>query len=156
MDIVVSISDMKVSKRDRAVLITHALGSCLGLAAYDPRARVGGLIHCLLPVARSGREAQNPYMFVNTGVPALMRAMYALGAKREDLVLKAAGCGRMMRLANKFDTGANNLAALHKLLTINDLKLAAEDVGGSIPRTMRLRVETGQVLITSCGRSWEL
>ncbi len=157
MEIVVSISDMQVTKRARDVLVTHALGSCLGLAAYDPVAGVAGLIHCLLPIARENKgPVKNPFMYVNTGVPQMMRVLFGRGATRENLILKAAGCGRMMNISNQFDTGANNFAALKKLLQVNEMRLAAEDVGGTIPRTMRLFADTGRILITSCGRSWDL
>ncbi|KHK04370.1 chemotaxis protein CheD [Desulfovibrio sp. TomC] len=157
MEIVVSISDMKVTNRAKDVLVTHALGSCLGLAVYDPVAGVAGLIHCLLPLARDAQfPLKNPFMYVNTGVPQMMRAMFGRGATRENLVLKAAGCGRMMHISNQFDTGANNFSALKKLLQVNEMRLLAEDVGGTIPRTMRLYAETGRVVISSCGRSWEL
>lgn len=157
MEIVVSISDMKVTNRSHDVLVTHALGSCLGLAAYDPAAGVAGLIHCLLPLARdTPKSAQNPFMYVNTGIPQMMRSMFSRGATRENLILKAAGCGRMMHISNQFDTGANNLAALRKLLAVNEMRLAAEDVGGTIPRTMRLYADTGRLVISSCGRTWEL
>lgn len=158
MEITVSISDMKVTTRARDVLVTHALGSCLGLAAYDPVAGVAGLIHCLLPVARESSKGpvKNPFMYVNLGVPQMMRAMFNRGATRENLVLRAAGCGRMMHISNQFDTGANNFAALKKLLQVNGMHLAAEDVGGTIPRTMRVFADTGRVVISSCGRSWEL
>ncbi len=157
MEIVVNISDMKVTNRARDVLVTHALGSCLGLAAYDPVAGVAGLIHCLLPLARDGKApGKNPFMYVNTGVPQMIRAMYGRGATRENLVLKAGGCGRMMHISNQFDTGASNFAALKKLLQVNEMRLSAEDVGGTIPRTMRLFADTGRIVISSCGRSWEL
>ena len=157
MEIVVSISDMKVTNRPKDVLVTHSLGSCLGLAAYDPVAGVAGLIHCLLPLARDSKgPAKNPCMYVNTGIPQMIRAMYGRGATRENLVFKAAGCGRMMHIANQFDTGAGNFAALKKLLQVNEMRLAAEDVGGTIPRTIRLFADTGRIVISSCGRSWEL
>jgi len=157
MEIVVSISDMKVTNRARDVLVTHALGSCLGLACYDPVAGVAGLIHCLLPIARETKGSPpNPFMYVNLGVPQMMRVLFNRGATRENLILKAAGCGRMMGISNQFDTGASNVTALRKLLQVNELSLAAEDMGGTIPRTMRLFADTGRVLITSCGRSWEL
>lgn len=157
MEIIVSISDMKVTNRAKDVLVTHALGSCLGLAAYDPLAGVAGLIHCLLPLARENKgPVKNPFMYVNIGVPQMMRALFGRGATRENLILKAAGCGRMMNISNQFDTGANNFAALKKLLQVNDMRLAAEDVGGTIPRTMRVYAETGRVVVSSCGRSWDL
>ncbi|EKO39387.1 MAG: chemotaxis protein (stimulates methylation of MCP protein) [Solidesulfovibrio magneticus str. Maddingley MBC34] len=157
MEIVVNISDMKVTNRARDILVTHALGSCLGLAAYDPVAGVAGLIHCLLPLARDNKvPVKNPFMYVNTGIPQMIRTMYGRGATRENLVLKAAGCGRMMHISNQFDTGASNIAALKKLLQVNEMRLSAEDVGGTIPRTMRLFADTGRIVISSCGRSWEL
>jgi chemotaxis protein CheD len=158
MEIVVAISDMRVTNRPGHILVTHSLGSCLGLVVFDPGAGVGGLIHCLLPVAREAREGKslNPCMYVNTGVPHMIKAMYAKGAKRERLVIKAAGCGRMMNVSNTFDTGAANLAALNKLLVHNDLRLSGSDVGGSIPRTVRLYMDSGRVVISSCGKSWEI
>ena len=157
MEIVVSISDMKVTNRGKDVLVTHALGSCLGLAAYDPEAGVAGLIHCLLPLARdNAKGARNPFMYVNTGVAHMMRSLLGKGATKDHLILKAAGCGRMMHISNQFDTGATNLAALRKLLVVHEMRLTAEDVGGTIPRTMRLFADTGKLLISSCGRSWEL
>jgi len=158
VEIVVAISDMRVTNRAGHILVTHSLGSCLGLVAYDPAACVGGLIHCLLPVAREAREGKtlNPCMYVNTGVPHMIKAMYAKGAKRERLIIKAAGCGRMMNVSNTFDTGAANFAALNKLLALNDFALSNSDVGGSIPRTIRLYMDTGRVMVSSCGKNWEI
>jgi len=158
MEIVVGISDMRITNRPNQNLVTHSLGSCLGLMVYDPSSGVGGLIHCLLPVAREAREGKtlNPCMYVNTGVPHMIKSMFAKGAKRERLVIKAAGCGRMMNVSNSFDTGAANLAALQKLLDHNHLRLSGSDVGGSIPRTVRFYIDSGRVVISSCGKSWEI
>lgn len=149
---------MRITNRPAHILVTHSLGSCLGLVVFDPSARVGGLIHCLLPVAREAREGRrsNPCMYVNTGVPHMIKAMYAKGAKRERLIIKAAGCGRMINVSNTFDTGAANLAALNKLLGLNGLHLSGSDVGGSIPRTVRLYMDTGRVVVSSCGKNWEI
>ncbi len=38
MDIFVGIADMKISDDPEAILVIHSLGSCIGLAVYDPRA----------------------------------------------------------------------------------------------------------------------
>jgi chemotaxis protein CheD len=48
-ELIVGISDLKVSKNQGDVLITYALGSCIGVTVYDPKARVGGLLHFMLP-----------------------------------------------------------------------------------------------------------
>lgn len=151
----VAISDMKISKRSGDVLVTHSLGSCLGLAAYDPLAMVGGLIHCLLPKS-THREVTNPYMYVNVGVPDMIRQLLALGASKAHLRFKAAGCASMMGIQNQFDTGAHNLAMLEALFAKNNVVLAARDVGGSIPRTVALHMETGVFTIRSQGKEWQI
>lgn len=151
----VSISDMKISRKPSEMLITHSLGSCLGLSAWDPGAGVGGLIHCLLPKSASP-DVKNPFMYVNVGVPRMIRKMVSMGCTRETLIFKAAGCGRMLQIQNQFDTGAQNLAILEALFTKNGVRLAAKDVGGSIPRTMSLHIDSGLVIISSQGKEWEI
>ncbi|HDQ41516.1 MAG TPA: chemotaxis protein CheD [Desulfonatronum sp.] len=153
MRIDVRISDMKVSNQHGVILTTHSLGSCLGLTAYDPRTRVAGLIHCLLPQPTDKNKAEaNPFMFVTTGIPAMIRSMFALGALRERLVLKAVGCGYTLNVPHPFNTGERNQKALLRLLEFNGMSLAASDLGGAIPRTVRLYVDSGEVVIRSRGK----
>ena len=52
---VVVVSDMKTGK-EGDTLITHALGSCLGLTIYDPVAKVGGLLHAMLPLSKINKD----------------------------------------------------------------------------------------------------
>lgn len=153
--VTVGISDMKLSSDPGDMLITHSLGSCLGLTAWDPKAGVGALIHCLLPKA-SRPDVGNPFMYVNVGVPLMIRQMVAMGCTKSSLVFRAAGCGRMMHILNQYDTGAQNLAMLEALFAKNCVTLAAVDVGGSIPRTMALHMDSGTVTISSQGKEWEI
>lgn len=146
---------MKVSRKPSDILVTHSLGSCLGLAAWDPTVGVGGMIHCLLPRATSP-DVRNPCMYVNVGVPLMIRKMVSMGCTKKSLVFKAAGCGRMLHIQNQFDTGAQNLAMLDSLFSKNAVTLAGRDVGGSIPRTMALDLETGILTISSQGKEWHI
>lgn len=155
--IVVNISDMKFSKRPEDVLVTYSLGSCLGITAYDPKACIGGMIHCLLPSAKGAREKARlkPFMFVNTGVSMMVRTLMDAGAVRNRLVFKVAG-GANMRNDTLFSTGARNFAALEKLMDHNKVTLTAQDVGGTIPRTLFLFMDTGRVVIRSFGKEKDL
>lgn len=148
---VVSISAMEVSRSPADVLVTYSLGSCIGVTAYDPQTRVGGLIHCLLPHGGVSPEkaAANPHMFVNTGVVDMIKTLLKIGASRERLIIKAAGGAKMMRVNNMFDVGARNAAAVQKLLQYNKMRISGSDFGGSIPRTMYLYMDTGRVVIKS-------
>ena len=72
---VVGVAEMKVSNQPNDVLVTHALGSCLGIAVHDSVARVGGIFHVMLPTAsvNPGKANENPFMFVDTGTPLFFK-----------------------------------------------------------------------------------
>lgn len=154
---VVVVSDMKTG-RDGDFLITHALGSCLGLAIYDPVVKVGGLLHAMLPLSKINKDKAkaNPYMFVDTGVPVLFKTLYDMGAQKKRLIVKAAGCGNPLGKNEMFKIGERNHTLLKKLLWKNNVLLTAEDVGGTKSRTVRFDVSTGQVIISSAGEESEL
>jgi chemotaxis protein CheD len=148
--LVVGVADMKTGIEGQ-VLVTHALGSCLGLVIYDPAARVGGLLHAMLPLSKINpqKAATHPYMFVDTGVPELFRAVYAIGGLKERLVVRAAGCASPLNAGEMFRIGERNHAMLRKLLWKNSILIAAEDVGGTAGRTVRFDLDTGRVVIHS-------
>lgn len=154
---VVDIADMKLSKRKTEQIITYSLGSCLGVTAYDPEAGVGAMIHCLLPGVdgNSEKKKQNPYMFVTTGVVAMVRALFKAGAKKKNLVWHVAG-GADMRGDNLFFTGRRNYEALKALLEKNKVTPTAEEVGGTRPRTMSLYMDTGRVTVKTFGKEHDL
>ncbi|MFC1614716.1 chemotaxis protein CheD [Gemmatimonadota bacterium] len=157
-NVVVDISAFGISNDHNDVIITYSLGSCLGLTIYDPVARVAGLVHCMLPLAKIDRQkaAAKPGMFVETGVPALLDAAFKLGATRKNLVLKATGCGRPMDDKGFFKIGERNHIVLRKLLWKNNLLLAAEHVGGKMSRTVSISVATGEVTVRVGGPRGEV
>jgi chemotaxis protein CheD len=160
-DLVVGIGDLKLSRLAGERLITYALGSCLGLVIHDPVAGVAGLLHVMLPESAidPAKGARIPAMFVDTGVPQLFRESYALGARKERLVVKVAGGGYGGADAanDSFQIGKRNVLALRKLLWKNNVLLHAHDVGGvQTSRTLVVDVATGRVTVRSQGRDTEL
>ena len=155
---VVDVADLVVSKQRSDMLITYALGSCLGVTAYDRVAGVGGLLHCQLPAAPRGAGATelNVAQFVDTGVIALMSQCFALGAEKSRLVIAVAGGADVMRDLANFKIAHRNHAVLRKILWKNSLLIAAEDVGGTHPRTMSIDLCDGAVRLQSGTRRWEL
>ena len=139
-------------------IVTHALGSCLGVTIYDPVAQAGGLAHLMLPLSKINpqKAAVWPCMFVDTGIPLLFEAVSRLGARRERIVVKVAGGAQALDRNGQFRIGQRNYAILRKLLWKNDLLIQSEDVGGANARTMTVDVATGQVTLKSNGRIKEL
>jgi chemotaxis protein CheD len=148
---VVGVADMKVSGAEGDMLVTHALGSCLGLTVFDPVARVAGMLHAMLPVSKLNPEkaASNPHMFVDTGVPALFSAFYAAGGQKKRAVIKAAGCGEPLQAGGMFKVGSRNFTMLKRLLWKNSLLLAESDVGETHSRTLHLDVASGQLMVST-------
>lgn len=145
---IVAVGDMKVGK-DGDVLVTHALGSCLGLIIYDPVARVGGLLHAMLPLSKINlqKAESNPFMFVDKGVPLLFKTVYQMGGQKQRLIVKAAGCGSPLGKNAMFKIGERNYTVLKKLLLKNNILLEAEDVGGTDSRTVNVDLSSGQTTI---------
>ena len=150
---------MKMSTTPGDVIVTHALGSCLGLAVHDPVARVGGLLHVMMPEGRMNPEkaAANPFMFVDTGVPAFFRELYGAGGIKPRLVIKVAGGANVNNIGNdRFQIGKRNYVMLKKLLWKNSVLIDAEDVGGASARTMYMEIGTGRTWLTTAGVEKEL
>jgi chemotaxis protein CheD len=153
----VEVGDLKVGKEGDEI-VTYALGSCLGLVAYDPVAKVGGLLHAMLPLSNINPEKAkvNPFMFVDTGVPELFHRLYEMGGQKGRMVVKAVGCANPLGKDEMFKIGERNYVVLKKLLWKNGLLLKAEDIGGSLSRTVHFNVTNGEIVISSNGEKRRL
>jgi chemotaxis protein CheD len=151
----VGVAEMKISATPGDLIITHALGSCLGIAIHDPVACVGGLLHVMLPLSTIDpvKASGNPCMFVDTGVPKLFRESYKAGAQKERLVVKVAG-GASINKAEEddyFQVGKRNFVMLRKILWKNGVIMRATDVGGGNSRTMSMEIGSGEVILKTNG-----
>ena len=156
--IVVGVADCRTSSVNGQVLATYALGSCIGLAVYDPQAVVGGLLHFMLPDSAldPARSRANPFMFADTGVAALLARVCEQGANRRRLMAHAAGGASILDAEGVFDIGKRNYLALHKVLWKAGILLSGEVVGGNQSRTVRLEIGTGRFIINEGGAQREL
>ena len=150
-DIIVGISDLKVSNKPGETLVTYALGSCISVAVYDAMAKVGGLLHFMLPESTldSERARTNPAMFADTGIPALFKACYALGAEKKRMTVKVAGGASILDDTNYFRIGQKNITAMRKIFWRNNVMIHGEDTGRNCNRTVRIDVSTGKCLVKS-------
>jgi chemotaxis protein CheD len=149
---IVGIADLRTSTDASHVLITYALGSCLGVTAYDPVAKVGGLVHVMVPSSDldPARAASSPATFVDTGVTALIDQVTRLGGRKPRLVVSVAGGAARGApgAVDSFQIGKRNFVALRQVLFKLGINLRKQDVGGNHPRTMSLDMSSGTVFIT--------
>jgi chemotaxis protein CheD len=145
VNIIVGVSDMKVSHDIDSVLITYSLGSCIGVSIYDPVAKVGGLLHYMLPDSNldKGKAQKNPYMFADTGIPNLFKAAYKLGAVKQRMKVIVVGGAQVLDQKGFFNIGKRNHMALRKIFWKNKVMIDYEEVGGNVNRTIKLQVQDG-------------
>ena len=117
-------------------------------------AKVGGLLHAMLPDSTRNmhRAAAHPFMFVDTALPAMFHAVYALGALKRRLVVKLAGGAEFLDENKVFNIGDQNITAVLTLLARNAVKLEASATGGRHSRTVRLDLAMGAVTLDIPGR----
>ncbi len=151
--LVVGIGDCKVSGDQSDTLVTHALGSCIGITLHDPVAKVAGLLHYMLPEAGldAAKASQRPYMFADTGIPMLLQNAYKLGAMKSRLIVMAAGGAQMLDPHGTFNIGQRNHTAMRKIFWKAGIVVHREEVGGSTSRTIRIEVGSGRVKLSRPG-----
>lgn len=150
--ITVGIADMKMAKGS-GMLITYALGSCIGLCFLDPVVHLGALLHIMLPLnMEAGRKNQLKY--ADTGIRETLRQMEIKGASRSRITVKIAGGARMFEVkgGNLGNIGQRNIESVHTVLKQEGIRLLAEDVGGTVARTLLFDPVSGQGCIKSYGR----
>jgi chemotaxis protein CheD len=145
----VGISDCAVSRDTQAILATHALGSCIAVAIYDPLTRVSGLLHYMLPESSldPAKAQMHPYMFADTGIPMLFRAAYAMGALKQRLLVTVLGGAQVLNDSNTFNIGKRNHLALRKIFWKAGVLIHHEEVGGTVPRSVRMEVASGRIVV---------
>jgi chemotaxis protein CheD len=137
---------------DGAVLTTSGLGSCIGLALYDTRAGVAGLIHVMLPRAEDASDGA-PAKFADAGTRLLADEMVEAGATRTDLEAKLAGGSDMLDFSQGEDgIGKRNAAAVRATLEELSIPVVGEDVGGDHGRSLKLEGATGDLVVTCANR----
>ena len=154
----VGIGEMIVTESPEHILVAPNLGSCIGMAVFDPVNRRGGLIHCLLPLSKSDPEKAKarPCMFVDSGVVKLLDAILQNGANKKDLQIYIVGGAQINDPNNVFEIGKKNITILRKILWKNSLLIQGQDLGGDYSRTLSLEMATGEVWLKTKGEQVRL
>ena len=145
--VVVGVGDLAVSNSAQAVLSTYALGSCVGVAAYDSVLKVGGILHVMLPDSRLSPEkaSAQPAMFADTGLRQFFEQLFAFGARPERIQLFVAGGAAVMAGADPFRIGARNADATLDFLSRHGFAVECSDIGGTFNRTLHLKLADGHL-----------
>ncbi|MBU0691220.1 chemotaxis protein CheD [bacterium] len=149
---------MKLAKGEGNLIVTHALGSCIGIALIDPVAKVGGILHFMLPDSKVNpeRAESSKWMFADRAVPAYFEQAYAMGASKQRLSVYIAGGAQFVDKKDVFAIGKRNHTALRKIFWKLGILIKGENIGGTISRTLYLDVDSGACWFSSGGKEFKL
>lgn len=137
--------DYFVTGRD--MLIVTVLGSCVSACIRDPKLRIGGMNHFMLP--EYSRDAEGlvgvSARYGAYAMEILINQLLKLGAQRKNLEVKVFGAGKV--LAGLGDIGQRNAEFVREYLRLEKIRLAAEDLGGIYPRKVYFFPYSGRVLV---------
>lgn len=152
--IIIGISDFKIG-RAPDILVTYALGSCVGTCLYDSALHLAGLSHILLPESSICKEDHNIMKYADTAIAELVRELEAAGASRRRLTAKIAGGAKMFATTGT-SMGERNIAAVKSELQRLCIPIIGEDTGSNYGRTVEFHTDDGSVLIKSVmhGNIW--
>lgn len=154
----VGIGEWAVSSVPGEILKTYALGSCVAVCIFDVQKRIAGLIHVALPDSSidQAKTRATPGYFADSGLPLMIEEMKSKGASRPHVWVKMAGGASVLDNCGMFDIGRRNALAVKRILWRSTLELVAEDVGGSISRTISFAVDSGELVVSSGNEKWKL
>ncbi len=136
------------------MLVTYALGSCIGICLYDATIKLGALVHIMLPLnMEAGRK--NPLKYADTGIRETLRQMEAKGARRIRITAKIAGGAKMFDVGGNTslgNIGQRNIESVRMILKNERVRILKEDVGGTVARTLLFDVSNGMGCIRSYGK----
>lgn len=149
----VGMADLKIAK-EPDILTTLGLGSCVGIALYDPITKIGGLAHIMLPDSTQIKNNENKAKFADTALDVLLQEMQDIGARKTRLIAKIAGGAHMFEFKNMNDMmciGARNIAAVLRALEQKNIPVMAQDTGENYGRTIELDTQNGILRVKTIG-----
>jgi len=141
------------SKED--VIIATVLGSCVSVAFWDQRLKLGGLNHFMLP---GNLEDEDMIKSRNAkygmfAIELLYNDLLKAGSRKADIIAKVFGGASVLRLVTgPTKVPKDNVDFALAFLRKENIPVVANDTGGILPRKIFFFAQTGKVLLKRiCG-----
>ena len=140
--ITVGISDLNIAKAPD-ILVTYALGSCVGICLYDPMVKLAGLSHIMLPSSNLNNDPKQAYRFADTAIVLLVKKMEMAGGAQMFAAITNSSISNI---------GQRNIAAVKETLAKLRIPIIADDTGKNYGRTLYFNAADGTMRIKSVNR----
>ncbi len=118
---------------DPSVVMTTVLGSCVATAMYDPKAKLGGLNHFLLP-GKTADESGDDYQGIHI-MELLINEMLKRGASKKRMSAKLFGGAQIVKGLS--EVGLRNADFARNFLAREGIPCTAQSLGGTQARRIR-------------------
>lgn len=131
------------------VRVSTLLGSCISIALWAPRMKVGAICHCLLPERpRPDRHAPLDGRYGSDAGEWMERQMRACGCPWSEVEASLAGGAGTGESA----IGTANIRWVQQWAAERGLVLAQQDVGGRVVRRLTFNLADGSLTVAHGGR----
>lgn len=142
-----------VSASER-LLLQAFLGTCVGVAIYDDKAGIGGMIHLLLPEPISKDNTPFPEKYASTGLPLFIDALLKAGAQKSDLKACIAGgalVGPLQEHDLFLDIGGRTFENVKKFLDEEEITIKFSETGGFFTCCLSLNMMSWETSVEPAG-----
>lgn len=138
----------------RNMVLTTVLGSCVSACVRDSTAGIGGMNHFMLPedTDPTSRDAVAAMRYGVYAMEMLLNELLKAGARRERLEAKVFGGGAVLANMTMLNVGDRNADFVLRYLQTEQVRIAAQDLRGSLPRRINFFPVTGRVAVRKLRR----
>jgi chemotaxis protein CheD len=133
----------------KAMVLTTVLGSCVSACVRDSTAGIGGMNHFMLPedADPASRDPGAAMRYGAYAMEVLLNELFKAGARRERLEAKVFGGGAVLANMTLLNIGERNADFVLRYLELEQVRIAAQDLRGRLPRRINYFPETGRVTV---------
>ena len=138
----------------KPMVLEAYLGTCVGVALYDPVAGTGGLIHLLLPEPVGIEGTFQPEKYASTGFPPFLKTLYDAGASPENMKACIAGGALVGPLDDSdldLDIGGRITEKVMQFIDAEGIQVEKLETGGFFTCRIDLDMGTWQCRIEPAG-----
>jgi chemotaxis protein CheD len=125
--------------------VTTILGSCISVCLWEPKLKIGGVNHFVLPHwAGSGRLSPR---FGSVAIASLIEGLSSLGCTPKKLKAKIFGGAAVFGVNGHARLGDRNIEVARLLLEEERIPVIGEDVGGRRGRKLVFHTDDGSAWV---------
>ncbi|WP_407927781.1 chemoreceptor glutamine deamidase CheD [Hydrogenophaga crassostreae] len=131
------------------MMVMTVLGSCIAACIWDPKVRVGGMNHFMLPDGNGDTSGR----YGSYAMELLINEMIKLGSRREWMQAKVFGGGQVMHSFTTMNVGERNTEFVIDYLQTERIAVVSKDVLDIYPRKVCYFPSTGKAMVKRLAHS---